>query len=108
MKEGDKHPEVPSCCSTEMAKLIKRCWDDSPSKRPSFDEIYELIKYGEEGMKARQAAEDLLRRMGELDTKENLRWSLGGGTEFNQLCELLKTNAIPTTRFEFKGMLTLH
>mmetsp|Transcript_27257 Transcript_27257/g.38413 ORF Transcript_27257/g.38413 Transcript_27257/m.38413 type:complete len:685 (+) Transcript_27257:201-2255(+) len=32
-------PPIPSTCPTEFAKLIKDCWAESPTARPSFDEI---------------------------------------------------------------------
>ena len=48
-------------------------------------------------------ARQLMNKMPQLDIEEVIVWTLGGGTDFEQLCELLKTNAIPLKRLEFKG-----
>jgi serine/threonine protein kinase len=36
-----KRPKIPPECPPELAKLIQRCWDADPTKRPSFQEILE-------------------------------------------------------------------
>ena len=106
-------PTIPSSCSEEIRKLIELGWNKVPSKRPSFVQIestlrffYQQRRFGKEGAKARQTAEKLLKDMPQLETEENLQWTLGSGKEFEQLCELLKTNAIPTKNIELKSMVT--
>ena len=92
---------------------MKLCSNGIPSKRPSFDQIHAFFercffehKYGsKEGAEAALMAQQLLNKMPQLDIDEILVWTLGGGTDFEQLCELLKTNAIPTKRLEFKRMI---
>ena len=108
-----KRPMVPSCCSKEIRTLMIQCWNGIPSNRPTFDQIHSFFReyflecrYGsKEGANAARMAEQLLNRLPQLDTLEDLIWTIGGGKEFEQLCELLKTNAIPTRRLEFKGMI---
>jgi serine/threonine protein kinase len=36
-------PEIPPTIHRSVKKLIERCWNDDPDKRPSFDEIYEKL-----------------------------------------------------------------
>lgn len=38
-----KRPKVPPFCSTNMRHLIASCWDQDPSKRPSFADIHHLL-----------------------------------------------------------------
>jgi len=39
VKSGER-PEIPKgCCAPEFENLIKLCWQDAPSGRPSFDDI---------------------------------------------------------------------
>ncbi|KAM7341673.1 activated Cdc42 kinase-like isoform 2-T2 [Cochliomyia hominivorax] len=35
--------EQPECCPREYYTLMMKCWQDDPSKRPKFSEIYELL-----------------------------------------------------------------
>ena len=103
-------PSIPSSCSDDIRRLMQSCWDKNPSKRPSFDQIHAFFercflehKYGsKEGAEAALMAQQLLNKMPQLDIDEILVWTLGGGTDFEQLCKLLETNAIPTKRIEFK------
>jgi len=37
-KQG-KRPVLPSNCPTELAQLIRTCWDNDPKKRPNFAQI---------------------------------------------------------------------
>ncbi|KAF2292731.1 hypothetical protein GH714_027696 [Hevea brasiliensis] len=31
-------PEIPKCCPSSVAKVMKRCWDADPNKRPEMEE----------------------------------------------------------------------
>ena len=33
---NNKRPEIPDQCPGGLAKLVKRCWEQNPGKRPSF------------------------------------------------------------------------
>uniref|UniRef100_A0A1A9ZW58 non-specific protein-tyrosine kinase n=1 Tax=Glossina pallidipes TaxID=7398 RepID=A0A1A9ZW58_GLOPL len=35
--------EQPECCPREHYNLMMKCWQDDPSKRPKFNEIYEML-----------------------------------------------------------------
>ncbi|XP_065370428.1 activated Cdc42 kinase-like [Calliphora vicina] len=35
--------EQPECCPREYYTLMMKCWQDDPTKRPRFSEIYELL-----------------------------------------------------------------
>ncbi|XP_061402876.1 activated Cdc42 kinase-like, partial [Musca vetustissima] len=35
--------EQPECCPREYYTLMMKCWQDDPSKRPKFSEIYEML-----------------------------------------------------------------
>uniref|UniRef100_A0A1A9VEI8 non-specific protein-tyrosine kinase n=1 Tax=Glossina austeni TaxID=7395 RepID=A0A1A9VEI8_GLOAU len=35
--------EQPECCPREYYNLMMKCWQDDPSKRPKFNEIYEML-----------------------------------------------------------------
>ena len=110
---GKRPTTIPLSCPEDVVKLMKLCWNGIPSKRPKFDQIHAFFEDfflecrfgGKEGVKARQMAKYLLNKMPQLDSDEVFVWSIGDGTEFVQLCELLKTNAIPTKRLEFKRMI---
>jgi len=109
-------PSVPPSCPEDIAKLMKLCWHGTPSRRPKFAQIHAFFedyflkcRYGsEEGAKAAKMAEQLLNKMPQIETEEELIWTLGGGTDFEQLCELLKANAISTMRLELKGIIGIH
>ena len=105
-----KRPSVPSSCPKTIGTLIGRCWNDSASARPTFDEVQRLLsefydecKYGKEGMNARQKSAGLLKSKPELDKEESVTWKDGGGIIFSQLCELVKTNGVMMKKLEFKG-----
>ncbi|KAG8046973.1 hypothetical protein GUJ93_ZPchr0008g11801 [Zizania palustris] len=34
----DLRPEIPRCCPSEMASIMRRCWDANPDVRPEMDE----------------------------------------------------------------------
>ncbi|KAF3676731.1 hypothetical protein CQW23_10133 [Capsicum baccatum] len=37
-------PEVPRCCPSSLANVMRRCWDASPDKRPEMDEVVSLLE----------------------------------------------------------------
>ncbi|PNT77201.1 hypothetical protein BRADI_1g59133v3 [Brachypodium distachyon] len=37
-------PDIPRCCSTPMANIMRRCWDASPDKRPHMEEVVRLLE----------------------------------------------------------------
>lgn len=39
VSKKNKRPEIPENCHSELAQLIKDCWNNDPNKRPSFNSI---------------------------------------------------------------------
>ncbi|XP_055827282.1 serine/threonine-protein kinase STY13-like [Solanum dulcamara] len=37
-------PEIPRCCPSSLANVMRRCWDASPDKRPEMDEVVTLLE----------------------------------------------------------------
>ncbi|KAK3033581.1 hypothetical protein RJ639_032429, partial [Escallonia herrerae] len=37
-------PEVPRCCPSSLANVMKRCWDTNPDKRPEMDEVVFMLE----------------------------------------------------------------
>lgn len=37
-------PEIPRCCPSSIANVMKRCWDANPDKRPEMDEVVSMIE----------------------------------------------------------------
>ncbi|GKV18909.1 hypothetical protein SLEP1_g29230 [Rubroshorea leprosula] len=37
-------PEIPRCCPSSLANVMKRCWDANPEKRPEMDEVVSLLE----------------------------------------------------------------
>ncbi|XP_055827288.1 serine/threonine-protein kinase STY13-like [Solanum dulcamara] len=37
-------PDIPRCCPSSLANVMKRCWDANPDKRPEMDEVVSLIE----------------------------------------------------------------
>ncbi|XP_042015786.1 serine/threonine-protein kinase STY13-like [Salvia splendens] len=37
-------PDIPRCCPSSLANVMKRCWDASPDKRPEMDEVVAMIE----------------------------------------------------------------
>ena len=106
-----ERPKIPPTCSNNYGRLMQECWNQDPSKRPSFEQIFVVLRdcmeecrYGKEGAIARQKAAELIHEM-KLDTEEEIEWKTCEKTKIIQLCELLKRNTIPTKKLELKGMI---
>uniref|UniRef100_A0A0D6QS98 non-specific serine/threonine protein kinase n=1 Tax=Araucaria cunninghamii TaxID=56994 RepID=A0A0D6QS98_ARACU len=37
-------PEIPRCCPSTLANVMKKCWDANPDKRPEMDEVVQLLE----------------------------------------------------------------
>ncbi|KAG0503345.1 hypothetical protein HPP92_003417 [Vanilla planifolia] len=37
-------PEIPRCCPSSLANVMKRCWDANPHKRPEMDEVVSMLE----------------------------------------------------------------
>ncbi|TXG72105.1 hypothetical protein EZV62_000684 [Acer yangbiense] len=37
-------PEIPRCCPTSLANIMKRCWDGNAMKRPEMDEVVRMLE----------------------------------------------------------------
>lgn len=37
-------PEIPKCCPSSLANVMKRCWDANPDKRPEMDEVVAMLE----------------------------------------------------------------
>ncbi|CAN1270958.1 Serine/threonine-protein kinase STY13 [Linum perenne] len=37
-------PDIPRCCPSSVASIMKRCWDAQPDKRPEMDEVVRLLE----------------------------------------------------------------
>ncbi|KAL0393014.1 UNVERIFIED_CONTAM: Serine/threonine-protein kinase STY13 [Sesamum radiatum] len=37
-------PEIPRCCPSSLANIMKKCWDANPDKRPDMDEVVRLLE----------------------------------------------------------------
>lgn len=37
-------PEIPRCCPSSVANVMKRCWDANPDKRPEMDEVVAMLE----------------------------------------------------------------
>nr|KYP32642.1 Serine/threonine-protein kinase HT1 [Cajanus cajan] len=37
-------PEIPRCCPSSLANVMKRCWDANPDKRPEMDEVVSMLE----------------------------------------------------------------
>ncbi|KAG5514489.1 hypothetical protein RHGRI_035783 [Rhododendron griersonianum] len=37
-------PEIPRCCPSSVANIMRKCWDANPEKRPEMDEVVKLLE----------------------------------------------------------------
>lgn len=37
-------PEIPRCCPSSLANIMKKCWDVNPEKRPEMDEVVRMLE----------------------------------------------------------------
>jgi serine/threonine protein kinase len=37
-------PEIPRCCPSSFANVMKRCWDANPDKRPEMAEVVSMLE----------------------------------------------------------------
>ncbi|PIN09163.1 Tyrosine kinase [Handroanthus impetiginosus] len=37
-------PEIPRCCPSALANIMKKCWDTNPEKRPDMDEVVRWLE----------------------------------------------------------------
>ena len=41
--EGDLRPQIPDQVESNLAHLIRTCWQKEPNKRPNFDVVYDTL-----------------------------------------------------------------
>nr|XP_010923541.1 serine/threonine-protein kinase STY13 [Elaeis guineensis] len=37
-------PEIPRCCPSALANIMRKCWDANPDKRPDMDQVVRLLE----------------------------------------------------------------
>ncbi|XP_039067823.1 serine/threonine-protein kinase STY13-like isoform X2 [Hibiscus syriacus] len=37
-------PEIPRCCPSSVANIMRKCWDANPEKRPEMDEVVRMLE----------------------------------------------------------------
>ena len=58
---GGGRPPIPPSCPKFFAKLIQKCWDHNPDKRPSFQQLLHAL----ENYKEKQNSESLSQNLAE-------------------------------------------
>ncbi|EPS60963.1 protein kinase [Genlisea aurea] len=43
-KINNLRPEIPRCCPTLLANVMRRCWDANAEKRPEMDEAVAMLE----------------------------------------------------------------
>jgi hypothetical protein len=41
---NQERPQIPSCIKGDFGKLIERCWNSDPSKRPPIGEVWHTLE----------------------------------------------------------------
>ncbi|XP_061953897.1 serine/threonine-protein kinase STY13-like isoform X3 [Populus nigra] len=44
MAPENLRPEIPRCCPSSLANVMKRCWDANPDKRPEMDDVVSMLE----------------------------------------------------------------
>ncbi|TYI54475.1 hypothetical protein E1A91_D11G077100v1 [Gossypium mustelinum] len=44
MAPENLRPEIPRCCPSSLANVMKRCWDANPDRRPEMDEVVSMLE----------------------------------------------------------------
>ena len=108
-----KRPSIPPSCPEEIKNMMVECWNNTPSRRPSFSRINTSLKdfwddtmFGKEIATVRRNASELLEKNPLLDSEREVVWTWGAGFDLKQLCSLLKANAIPVRKIEFRSLST--
>lgn len=42
--EQNLRPDIPRCCPSSLANVMKRCWDANPDKRPEMAEVVSMLE----------------------------------------------------------------
>jgi len=37
-------PEIPRCCPSALANIMRKCWDPNPIKRPAMEDVVKLLE----------------------------------------------------------------
>ncbi|KAJ7537882.1 hypothetical protein O6H91_11G026200 [Diphasiastrum complanatum] len=37
-------PDIPRCCPSSLASVMKKCWDANPDKRPNMNEVVQMLE----------------------------------------------------------------
>ena len=37
-------PEIPRCCPSSLAQIMRKCWDGNASKRPEMDDVVRMLE----------------------------------------------------------------
>ncbi|XP_023527178.1 serine/threonine-protein kinase STY46-like [Cucurbita pepo subsp. pepo] len=37
-------PNIPACCPTSLANVMRKCWDGNPSERPAMHEVVQMLE----------------------------------------------------------------
>ncbi|GAB4830411.1 Serine threonine-protein kinase [Ancistrocladus abbreviatus] len=37
-------PDIPRCCPSSLASIMRKCWDGNPDRRPNMDEVVRLLE----------------------------------------------------------------
>ncbi|KAM6596295.1 hypothetical protein CsatA_006819 [Cannabis sativa] len=40
----NQRPEIPGCCPKSYARIMKKCWDANPEKRPDMADVVKLLE----------------------------------------------------------------